>query len=118
MNIAHIFDTYFNGEKNFFTTKIYGYAKKHIVGDFYLVFEKSENKVLSDNITYGCSVLLFKEQDKLIKNIDLSELFATKEELEEYIENITVEDAMNATTYGETVSLTHGFAIEIIKLEE
>ena len=101
MNIAHIFEAYYDGEKNFFTIKVYGYAKKHLIGDNWLLFEKSENNVLFDNITYGISVLIFNERNHKTQKVDLSKLFSTKKEVEEYINSIDLDKALELNTCGE-----------------
>lgn len=106
MNIALIFDKYFNNNKNVFTTKIYGYSKTHLIGDNYLLFEKSENNVLFDHITYGVTVLIHNTRNKATQQVDLSTLFTTKSEVEEFIKSIDLDKALDSKVIGELKHLT------------
>ena len=101
MNEAVIFDRYYNGEKNFFTPKVYGYERKNINDEYELVIEKSEGKGLFEAPLYGCSILIVHKWKKTARKIELSKAFGSRKEVEEYIKSITVEDVLNAEIFGE-----------------
>lgn len=104
-SIGKIFDIYYNGNKNFMTPHVYGYTKKHLYGQHYLLFEKSYGTGILDTQLYGCTVLLFVKEYGVVKQIKLSKLFKSEDELETYIDSITVPMALDANVYGETKSV-------------
>lgn len=101
MNIAGIFDNYYNGEKNFFTPRVYGYEHKLINEDYELVIEKSRGTGLFDQPLYGCTVLVIHKQKQTVQQIELSKAFNSPKEVNDYIKNITVEDVIEAEIFGE-----------------
>ena len=108
MNESLIFDEYFDGEKNFFTPNVTGYATIKGSGDEVVVFEKSEGTGLFDSPLFGCSALLFNTKTNEIGRIELSKAFGTKKEAEDYINSITIENINNAERYGEIKTLGSG----------
>lgn len=98
--IKKIFEEYYNGDKNFMTSHVYGYAQKKF-GNGYLVFEKSEGKGLMGEKLYGCSVLIYNSENGNTQKIDLSQCFYTPKDVEAHIDNMTQNDFENAKRYGE-----------------
>ncbi len=93
--IEEIFMFYFNNQHNFVTPIPYSYIERSI-GDVNLLVEKSMDL---DETLFG---ITFLEYDgRVVQRIDLSECFGSKEDLEDYLENLTVEDLDNAMRYGE-----------------
>lgn len=117
MNIEHIFDIYYNGEKNIITPKVYGYDLKKITYDYYVLFEKSEGELFGKPL-YGCSTLLYNETRKTMMKIDLSKAFGTKEELDKYISAVDFEMVYGADLNLPVKSLTYQENLEVLKLEE
>ena len=101
MNVREIFDRYYNGEKNFMTPNVYGYAKKKF-GEEYLVFEKSQGEGLfDDSPLYGCSTLVHNPETGETQKIELSECFKDPRYVEVHINKITLTQFKNAERYGE-----------------
>ena len=100
MRIALIFDTYYNGEKNFMTPHVYGYSKKKF-GDEYLLIEKSRGKGIVNEELYGVSSLVYNEKTCETQKIDLSECFNDPRYVELHIANITKSKFEKAERYGE-----------------
>ena len=96
MKIAPIFDKYYNRNKNFMTPKVYGYDFKEITDSCTLVFEKSEGEGLSGTPLFGCSVLVIDKWEKIAMFIDLNKSFKSKEEVDNYIDSITIKDCLEA----------------------
>lgn len=117
MNVGLIFNKFYDGELNPFTEKVYGYSKKKISDSFYILFEKSEANVLFDDIIYGCSTLLYNEEEAYVVKIDLSKAFPTKKELKEYMDSIDFEMASNADIIGELKKLTFNENGLILKMD-
>lgn len=100
MNVREIFDNYYNGDKNFMTPNVYGYAKKKF-GKEYLVFEKSQGEGLFDSPLYGCSTLVHNPETGETQKIELSECFDDPRYVEVHINGITKSKFENADRYGE-----------------
>ena len=115
MEIAKIFDTYFNGEKNFFTDKVYGYAKIDLGDGLYILCEKSEGEGLFGTYLYGCTTLIYDKLNNLVGRIDLSKAFTDKLELEKYIKSIDIETVKKADFYGE-LKKTNGTKVHTIQV--
>ena len=100
MNIASIFDAYYNGEKNFMTPHVYGYSRKKF-GDEYLLIEKSRGKGIVNEDLYGASALVYNEKTRETQKISLSECFNDPRYVELHISKITKSKFKNAKRYGE-----------------
>ena len=100
MNVREIFDVYYNGEKNFMTPNVFGYAKKKF-GDEYVVFEKSQGEGLFDTPLFGCSALVHNPITGDTQKIELSECFKELVEVDEYIKQVTQTKFDEARRYGE-----------------
>ena len=108
MNTEQIFKAYYGEDDTpLFTENIYGYSEKHITGDYYLLFEKSEGEGLYGTPLFGCATLIYEKNTHLVKKIGLSKAFYSKNEVEEYIESLDIQDVLKAGLYGKCIQLTH-----------
>lgn len=98
--IKQVFDTYYNGEKNFMTPHVYGYLQKKF-GDEYLVVEKSTGKGIGNEAIYGASTLVYNAKTGETQKIDLSELYHDPRYVELHLKNISEKKFKNAERYGE-----------------
>lgn len=96
--IGKIFDKYFNGNKNFITPNVYEYDKK-IFNEGIVLIEKSSGMGMFNEEIFGCTTLFLK--NNTVQKIDLSEAFYSKDEVENYINNLTEKDVKEAIKYGE-----------------
>ena len=96
--IEHIFNEYYNGEKNFVTPRVYGYSVYYYDSENIVLFEKSTN---SERTLYGASALHYNPVTSNCQKIELSECFGTSQEVNKYISKLTNTDFEGALTYGE-----------------
>lgn len=93
--IERIFMDYFNNQYNIITPIPYSYVKC-IVGDVILLVEKSMD--LNETI-FGATIL--ECNDGVVQRIDLSNNFDNKQELDKYLQSLTIEKVKSADKYGE-----------------
>lgn len=99
MNIEKIFSKYFNGERNFLTPHVCGFAKKQF-GDEYLLIEKSKGEGIFEDL-YGVTALVYCSSTGVTQRIDLSECYSSIEEVESHLDWIDESIFNSAHRYGE-----------------
>lgn len=100
MSIRIVFEKYYNGEKNFMTPDVYGYAKRQF-GEEYLLFEKSKGRGFENERIYGVSALVYNPTTGYTQKIELSEMYHDPRYVEMHNKVISKSEFKKADRYGE-----------------
>ena len=97
--IRHMFQVYYNGEKNIVTPQVLKYRQRKF-GDELLGIEISNGEIL-DKPIYGCTILIKNLKTDEVQICELSKSFENYNQVEDYIKSLDKVMVEETGRYGE-----------------